>query len=67
MIAIDVTSVIRVSPSSFRVEWIEHHYEDSGLAGTSRWTAILTVVIHPISLDQARFESMVAIRAFQSA
>jgi len=25
MIAIDVTSVIRVSPSSFRVEWIEHH------------------------------------------
>ncbi len=29
-IAIDVSSVIRASPSSFRVEWIEHHYEDGG-------------------------------------
>jgi len=44
-IAVDVSSVIRASPSSFRVAWVEHHYVDGALAGTSRWTAILTVVI----------------------
>ncbi len=46
-IAVDVSSVIRASPSSFRVEWIEHRYEDGALADTSRWTAILTVAIQP--------------------
>lgn len=46
-IAIDVSSVIRASPSSFRVEWVEHRYQDGALAETSRWTAILTVAIQP--------------------
>lgn len=46
-IAIDVSSVIRASPSSFRVEWVERRYQDGALAETSRWTAILTVAIQP--------------------
>ncbi len=46
-IAVDVSSVIRASPSSFRVAWVEHRYQDGALAETSRWTAILTVVIQP--------------------
>ena len=46
-IAIDVSSVIRASPSSFRVEWVEHRYQDGALADTSRWTAILTIAIQP--------------------
>jgi type IV secretory pathway TrbF-like protein len=48
-IAIDVSSVIRASPSSFRVEWVEHRYQDGALAETSRWTAILTVAIQPLT------------------
>jgi type IV secretion system protein VirB5 len=46
-VAIDVSSVIRASPSSFRVEWVERRYEDGNLAATERWTAILTVVLQP--------------------
>ena len=46
-IAVDVSSVIRASPDSFRVAWTERRYQDSSLAETSRWTAILTVVVQP--------------------
>lgn len=43
-IAIEVSSVIRASPVSFRVAWIERRYENGSLASTERWTAILTIV-----------------------
>jgi type IV secretion system protein TrbF len=44
-VAVDVTSVIRASPSSFRVAWVERRYREGSLAETSRWTAILTVTV----------------------
>ena len=44
-IAVEVSSVIRASPESFRVAWIERRYENGQLAATERWTAILTIVI----------------------
>jgi len=43
-VAVDVSSVIRASPSSFRVAWIERRYQDGSLVETSRWSAILSVV-----------------------
>jgi len=46
-IAVEVSSVIRASPDSFRVAWTERHYENGQLSVTERWTAILTVVIQP--------------------
>jgi type IV secretion system protein TrbF len=46
-IAVDVSSVIRASPDSFRVAWVERRYQDGGLSGTERWTAILTIVVQP--------------------
>jgi type IV secretion system protein VirB5 len=46
-VAVDVTSVIRASPRSFRVAWIERHYRDGALAETSRWTAILGITVQP--------------------
>ena len=46
-IAIEVSSVIRASPDSFRVAWTERSYDNGQLASTERWTAILTVVIQP--------------------
>lgn len=46
-IAIDVSSVIRASPDSFRVAWTERHFENGQLSGTQRWTAILTVALQP--------------------
>ena len=44
-IAVEVSSVIRASQDSFRVAWTEKRYENGQLAGTERWTAILTIVI----------------------
>ena len=46
-IAVDVSSVIRASPDSFRVAWIERRYLEGTLAETSRWPAILTIVTQP--------------------
>ena len=46
-IAVEVSSVIRASPDSFRVAWTERRYENGQLAATERWTAILTIVIEP--------------------
>jgi type IV secretion system protein VirB5 len=54
-IAVDVSSVIRASPSSFRVAWTERRYQDGSLVETSRWTAILTVVVQtPSSAEKLR-------------
>ncbi|MCQ9147955.1 conjugal transfer protein TrbF [Ochrobactrum sp. BTU2] len=44
-VAVEVSSVIRASPDSFRVAWIERRYENGQLSTTERWTAILTIVI----------------------
>ena len=46
-VAVEVSSVIRASPDSFRVAWTERRYENGQLAATERWTAILTIVLHP--------------------
>ncbi|QEW20434.1 conjugal transfer protein TrbF [Marinibacterium anthonyi] len=54
-IAVEVSSVIRASPGSFRVAWSERHYENGQLSTTERWTAILTVVIQaPRSAERLR-------------
>ncbi|MCW8143062.1 conjugal transfer protein TrbF [Agrobacterium tumefaciens] len=48
-IAVEVSSVIRASPDSFRVAWTERHFENGQISATERWTAILTIVIQPPS------------------
>lgn len=54
-IAVEVWSVIRASADSFRVAWTEKRYENGQLAGTERWTAILTIVIQtPRDADRLR-------------
>jgi type IV secretion system protein TrbF len=46
-VSVQVTSVVRASDRSFQVKWTETAYERGSLAGTSRWTAILSVVVKP--------------------
>ena len=46
-VAVDVSSVIRASKSSFRIAWTERRYQDGSLIEKSRWSAILTVRIEP--------------------
>ncbi|WP_370200559.1 conjugal transfer protein TrbF [Roseibium sp.] len=55
-VAVEVSSVIRASPGSFRVAWTERHYENGQLSATERWTAILTIVIQP-PRDAARLRA----------
>ncbi|MEN3746102.1 conjugal transfer protein TrbF [Sphingomonas sp. HF-S3] len=46
-VSVQVTSVVRASASSFQIKWSERAYERGSLAGTSRWTAIVTVLLKP--------------------
>jgi type IV secretory pathway TrbF-like protein len=44
-VSVQVTSVVRASRTSFQLKWSERAYERGSLAGTSRWTAIVTVLV----------------------
>lgn len=46
-VVVTVSSVVRATPSSFRVAWVERRYADGQLVGTERWSAILTLVVKP--------------------
>ncbi|MFL6735552.1 MAG: conjugal transfer protein TrbF [Sphingomonas sp.] len=46
-VSVQVTSVVRASDSSFEVKWTENEFERGNPAGTSHWTAILSVVTRP--------------------
>jgi type IV secretion system protein VirB5 len=46
-VSIEVVTVLRASPSSFRLAWIERRYQDGALIGTERWSAIITLVERP--------------------
>ena len=45
--AVEVTSVVRASESSFQVRWIERSYANGSPSGIERWTAVLSVVLQP--------------------
>jgi type IV secretion system protein VirB5 len=54
-VAVDVSSVIRLSADSFRIAWTERHYQDGALAETARWSAIITVTVQtPRTADALR-------------
>ncbi|OJX78585.1 conjugal transfer protein TrbF [Magnetospirillum sp. 64-120] len=54
-VAVEVSSVIRASPSSFRVAWVQRRYQDGVLADTTRWSAILSVQVQmPHDADHLR-------------
>lgn len=46
-IAVEVTSVVRASDSSFQLRWIERSYLNGALNSTERWTAIVSIVLQP--------------------
>lgn len=42
-VAVEVTSVLRVSPKTFRVAWTERRYAQGVLTATERWSAMATI------------------------
>ncbi len=51
-VAVEVTSVVRASDTSFQVRWIERNYANGAPSGTERWTAVLSVVLQPPRTEQ---------------
>ena len=45
--AVEITSVVRASDSSFQVRWIERTYVNGSLSSTERWTAIISIILQP--------------------
>jgi type IV secretory pathway TrbF-like protein len=43
--AVDISSVIRASDTSFQVKWVERVYDHGTLSATEHWTAILSIVL----------------------
>ncbi len=46
-VVVTISSVVRATPSRFRVAWTEQRYADGQLGATERWSAILTLVVKP--------------------
>ena len=46
-VSVEVASIIRASPSSFRMTWTEKTYQSGQLMTTERWSAIATIVVDP--------------------
>jgi type IV secretion system protein VirB5 len=46
-VAVEVSSVVRASDSSFQLRWVERSYVNGSLAGAERWTAVLSIVLQP--------------------
>lgn len=54
-VAVQITSVVRASDSSYQVKWQEQTYRQGALATTEHWTAMLTVVMQaPRTADVLR-------------
>lgn len=50
-VSIEVTSVVRASPTSFRAAWIERRYAQGQLLGAERWTGIFTLTLRSPRTD----------------
>lgn len=46
-VSVQVTSIVRASDRSFQVKWTESEYDRGDPAGTTHWTAILSVRVRP--------------------
>lgn len=46
-VSIEMTSVVRASPSSFQLRWREKSFENGAVLGTESYTGVLTIVVKP--------------------
>jgi type IV secretion system protein VirB5 len=52
-VAVEVTSVVRISEASVQIRWLERTYTNGALTNTERWTAIVSLVLRQPH-DEAR-------------
>ncbi len=54
-VAVEVSSVVRASDTSFQIRWLERTYLNGSLSRTNRWTGVLSIVIEaPRDLETLR-------------
>ena len=46
-VSVEITSVVRASPTSFQLRWREKAFENGAVAGTQSFTGVLTIVSKP--------------------
>ena len=44
-VAVEITSVVRASDTSFQMRWVERSFSNGSPSGTERWTAVLSIVL----------------------
>ena len=44
-VAVEVSSVVRISENSFQVRWFERTYTNGAVTNADRWTAIVSLLI----------------------
>ncbi len=52
-VTVEVTSIVRSSGDSFDVRWREQSFENGTLAATTRYTAVLSIVLQPPRTEEA--------------
>jgi type IV secretory pathway TrbF-like protein len=48
-VSVQVTSVVRMTDSSFQVKWTEQIYDHDALSSTEHWTGVLSIITRPAS------------------
>jgi type IV secretion system protein VirB5 len=46
-VTVEITSIVRASPTSFQIRWREKAFENGAAAGVAGFTAVLTLVLKP--------------------
>jgi type IV secretion system protein TrbF len=64
-VSVEVTSVLRASPSSFRAAWTERRYVDGQVQSAERWVAILTVELRAPRTDKEILANGLGVRIKQ--
>lgn len=52
-VTVEVTSIVRSSSDSFDVRWREQSFENGTLAATTRYTAVLSIILQPPRTEEA--------------
>lgn len=52
-VTVEVTSIVRSSDDSFELRWREQSFENGTLAATTRYTAVLSIVLQPPRTEEA--------------
>src|SRR5262249_26236878 len=60
-VAVEISSVVRASETSFQVRWSERTYLNGALTSTQRWAGILSIVLRPPTDEETIYKNPLGI------